>query len=867
MSFRNLGGSNRVAQKTGVDYALELFGAGLNVVPAPAREKLPKIKWRDYQSERVAERQVRAWFSGARRNYFVITGRISGICVLDCDSEFAESMWREMLGAVLDATSRVKTPKGHHFYFRLPEGVGEIRGRSVHDGAISYDFRCEGGGVIAPPSIHETGVEYTWVPQRGLDCLAEAPVALLRPEKASEKPRGASGRSMLVKLLSEPPVGSESGRNDWLARVGGHLVAGVRFEDGLLAALRTINAGLSNPLPDVELVKMAPSLLAAEARRSEDKELSERNGWLKSGGGEILVQVAEKKGDETQMGLAPFMNCDLIAKGVSAQSGVATYDVEIVRREGGVDRGGEALERESALLPAEVLAEDRALNKWLSGYRVGILAPMGAFPKAPNHERVRRYLEAQNPTEFEIIPYLGWCPEGFLCHEGVITAEGLKQSDRYRLDPRRGRDLAPFRYGFGNGGIKAAIEVLREVLTFHDETVCAVFGAWWAACFLKPQISPAYSGLFPVMGLQAPSEAGKTTGFFSLMLQLAGNTEGQSVSTMAAFRDAVGAHQSGIAWTDDKDDPRVLHEIIRAATGATAMKKKGEDRTSQVIARMVAPICISGETLGLGSQKALLDRIVSLEVPNPTSRKSMRESNGKGEAGRLQWLDILEFKQEHPDLTDYAGSLVQVFLGLADWAARVPSLIPEAAGRFGEKIAICRLGGQLLSEVLQEDTWAARVDAWAAKQVGLGSENVLTLKLLPMCLQHTNWKEHPEPAEGRWPATPAVVRQGEVWFNPGQLAQWWSVMQNGRVEERVESAEALTEQARALGIGGRREIDRRQIKHVGSGGGRSVYRRVDRELSGYILARSRGEDPQAGVHPQQHAEQLWDASRPPEEQL
>jgi hypothetical protein len=103
-----------------------------------------------------------------------------------------------------------------------------------------------------------------------------------------------------------------------------------------------------------------------------------------------------------------------------------------------------------------------------------------------------------------------------------------------------------------------------------------------------------------------------------------------------------------------------------------------------------------------------------------------------------------------------------------------------------------------------------------------------------------------------------------VWFSPQQLAQWWREYRNGRIEPRVESEEAIVEQARSLGLGGVVGVDRKQMKHSGDGSTRTMYWRVDRPLSELLLARSRGEEPHAGVHPQQHAEEFFPANRPPQ---
>lgn len=139
-----------------LDIARQLDALGFNVLPARHKGKAPQVEWQRYQNERTTDK-LHLLFSGSRpRNYWILTGRISGIAVLDCDSPEATTLWRERLGEVLDETASVKTGKGMHFYFRLPADR-TVMSWSEHEGEISFDLRAENTGVIAPPSTHESG--------------------------------------------------------------------------------------------------------------------------------------------------------------------------------------------------------------------------------------------------------------------------------------------------------------------------------------------------------------------------------------------------------------------------------------------------------------------------------------------------------------------------------------------------------------------------------------------------------------------------------------------------------------------------------------------------------------------------------------
>lgn len=255
-----------------LEAALELHGAGINVVAAPLGKKHPAGRWGDLQQAHQTERDVHDRFGGGRRlNVFALTGSVSRLLVLDTDDEQAVGFWRGRLGPVMDATTRVRTGKGWHYYFRLPEGV-KVRGRQGE----GWDIKAEGGGVIAPPSVHESGREYAWVDGHGLDALQDAPAALL--DDAHEASPGAVVDSNgaqagdgptggLAALLAAPP--QEGGRNVWLASVAGHYARYLPDYAAYERHVRLAAALLESPLPEEEVAKLLPSIWSAGNRRFE----------------------------------------------------------------------------------------------------------------------------------------------------------------------------------------------------------------------------------------------------------------------------------------------------------------------------------------------------------------------------------------------------------------------------------------------------------------------------------------------------------------------------------------------------------------------------------------------------------------------
>lgn len=845
-------------KKTALEYARELAAYGFNVIPAKAGGKAPVVDWKKYATEAAGDKQLSLWFGGARPvNFWIPCGQVSRVVVLDGDSEEAEAFWRAELGEVLDRTTCVKTSKGHHWYFRLEVG-DHIASWSHHDAetGLSFDVRAEGTGVIVPPSVHESGHKYEWL--RGPDAMEDVPAALRGPGRTTEDIGGSgstkgagSPRSMLAELLSKPA--DEGGRNDWLARVAGHYAKHFRsMEDAYVVHCEAANAILTSPLDEAEFTKTIESIWNKEQEKVELTSVGPDNGWLLAGDSVLFCQVRVKKGEEYSLDLAEYADFDIRALGVVEDDEAnRVYDVVVRRKRQGDERSG--------LLPASDLSDSRRLRGWLAEFGVSIIVPDNLWPKAGGpSERLQRYIESQEPPHFRVVEHLGWHHDGFVCHEGVIRADGLHGFDRLKPHPKLA-EWAPYHYGFGDRG--EAQEILQEVLTFHDPTVTSVYGAWWAACFLKAQIH-AVSSQFPFMALEAPSESGKTTGFFSLMMALNGNSNAQNNPTAASLRDYLSGNQSGIVWIDDLSRVEHLMDLLRQATGEGSVSKKGQDRFSQEIVRLVAPICISGEALQLGGQKALVDRAIQLEVTSPTDRRSTRD------ASRMQWLDIVALRDRYPDLSRFSGTLLSSALSNVDLVSEIPSLVPEPGGRWGDKIAIVRMGARLLARIAGEGSeWVVdKADEWCQQQESTGNENTLTLKLLPTALRQLNWPNRPEAAEGRWPATPVFIDGDTVWFSPVHLAAWWSEMKHGHIEMRTESEEALTQQARALGLGGGSEAQkdatqrgphRRRWNLSRDPNRKSIYWSLSSELGSLVVSRSRGGRVSQGVHPIQQRLALW----------
>jgi Bifunctional DNA primase/polymerase, N-terminal len=281
-----------------LEYALRYASMGWPVLPLhwPTAEgcscgdracnaigKHPLLKHGLYEAS-TSGRVIRRWADRwPEANVGIRTGLRSGLLVLDVDGEAGRESFRlleERHGRL--GTYGVRTGSGFHLYF---EHRGSPLGNSVGRFAPGIDVRGENGYVVAPPSVHASGVGY--VGFREPEDLLALPAwveNLLRPRRRAEaafrtRPRGA--RSCREGQVREPRAAAygiaaamreaaivagtaEGERNDALNRAAfklGRLVvqeylAEVYVRDELLAAAaacgldeheaeRTITSGLT----------------------------------------------------------------------------------------------------------------------------------------------------------------------------------------------------------------------------------------------------------------------------------------------------------------------------------------------------------------------------------------------------------------------------------------------------------------------------------------------------------------------------------------------------------------------------------------------------------------------------------------------
>lgn len=129
---------------------------GLRVFPLQPGLKIPhkSFKWRDEAT--TDPETIRDWWDWwPSANLAIATGHL--VDVIDIDGPAGVESWARMehLPDVLGVVSTPR-PGGNHLYV---QATGRGNKAAIFNGV---DYRGLGGYVVAPPSVNEAGVRYTW---------------------------------------------------------------------------------------------------------------------------------------------------------------------------------------------------------------------------------------------------------------------------------------------------------------------------------------------------------------------------------------------------------------------------------------------------------------------------------------------------------------------------------------------------------------------------------------------------------------------------------------------------------------------------------------------------------------------------------
>lgn len=263
---------NKIAKK----YA----NAGFSVIPLNG--KIPAIEWKEYQDRYPTEEELDKWFTNDNTNIGIVTGKISGISVVDID---AKSGGLETIKEMhLPVTWSVKTGGGGwHYYYKYSELAGTTAG--IYQG---IDIRSDGGQVVAPPSMHESGNRYEWTWKE--DEMEDFPVEMFSQQEVIKKDWAS--------VIAEGA--GQGSRNDTTASLLGKLFSMFRPEQWDSVVYPLVQAwNLKNkpPMDEKELRITFNSIAGKAINNKRDVEVEEILEKIETPT-EIAKRIRDKADDE-----------------------------------------------------------------------------------------------------------------------------------------------------------------------------------------------------------------------------------------------------------------------------------------------------------------------------------------------------------------------------------------------------------------------------------------------------------------------------------------------------------------------------------------------------------------------------------------
>lgn len=144
-----------------LDSPAHYYDAGLLCIPMRPGEKRPAVKWKHMVDlVKPFPRDLLAWWIDNPAYGVGVLLKPSGLLVIDCDSPAAVNEAIKSCIGPTPCNNTVITTHGAHFYYRLPAGCPPLR--RVQLGASGKIDVLADGYVIAPPTIHPSGLRYEW---------------------------------------------------------------------------------------------------------------------------------------------------------------------------------------------------------------------------------------------------------------------------------------------------------------------------------------------------------------------------------------------------------------------------------------------------------------------------------------------------------------------------------------------------------------------------------------------------------------------------------------------------------------------------------------------------------------------------------
>jgi len=233
------------------------------------RGKHPRGQWSRLAT--LSPRLIRAQLADGPWNTGIACKQ-SALLVVDEDRPGAFAGFAASIGQAIEQTFAVDTAKGRHWYYRQAEeaplgnGCGQLAGHGID---IRGGGTGNGGYVVGPGSVHQTGVVYTPVdsamPIRPVPgWLAEVLTPPPVPEPRGLRPASTFSalRGLVRVVLEATPECDRNTRLFWSSCRAAELVSAGRVDEATATSV-LVDAATRTGLPEAEALRTIASGLRA----------------------------------------------------------------------------------------------------------------------------------------------------------------------------------------------------------------------------------------------------------------------------------------------------------------------------------------------------------------------------------------------------------------------------------------------------------------------------------------------------------------------------------------------------------------------------------------------------------------------------
>lgn len=229
-----------------LDAALAYHEQGYSVIPLQPGGKKPLTRWEEYSRRRASIEEIKEWWrSTPNANIGLVMGEISGVIAVDIDTDRGGNAERVYEIAPTDLISRTGGG-GYHLIYRYSN---EIDRNKV--GKNGVDVRSNGGYIVAPPSLHNSGKYYGWMKSGKAGQITKSLVSYLKLPQLSQNSDDDSPKWLADALLGVP----DGNRNDTCAKLVGYYAGKGIPKDVTLIMMLNWDNGNTPPL-GVDRVQM-----------------------------------------------------------------------------------------------------------------------------------------------------------------------------------------------------------------------------------------------------------------------------------------------------------------------------------------------------------------------------------------------------------------------------------------------------------------------------------------------------------------------------------------------------------------------------------------------------------------------------------